>query len=153
MAVYKFKMQGILDIKDKLETQAKQDFANANLKLLEEEALLDEIRKKKISYIEEGVTLRSSIIDPVAIDINKRAVEVMEDKEKEQEREVIVARKNVDAARRKMMEARTETKIYEKLKEDDFNEFMKEEGKAESKEIDELNSFRFSEKAKRGEKN
>ena len=35
--------------------------------------------------------------------------------------------------------------------ENDFKEFMIEEGKAESKEIDELNSFRFSERSRRGE--
>ncbi len=151
MAVYRYKLQGILDIKDKLETQAKQEFANANIKLLEEEALLEEIRIRKNEYIEEGVKLRLEVIDPVAIDINKRAVEVMEDEEKKQELEVAVARKNVDAARKKMMDARTETRIYEKLKENDFKEFMIEEGKAESKEIDELNSFRFSEKSRRGE--
>lgn len=151
MAVYKYKMQGILDIKEKLETQAKQEFANANLRLLEEEAILEKIRQRKNEYIEEGVRLRREIIDPVEIEINKRAVEVMEDEEVKQEREVAVARKNVDAARRKMMEARTETKIYEKLKENDFKEFMIEEGKAESKEIDELNSFRFSERSRRDE--
>ena len=151
MAVYKYKMQGVLDIKEKLETQSKQEFANANLKLMEEEALLEQIRQRKQEYIEEGVKLRMQVIDPVAIDINKRSVEVMEDNEKAQEREVAVARKNVEAARKKMMDARTETKIYEKLKENDFKEFMIEEGKAESKEIDELNSFRFSEKSRRGE--
>lgn len=151
MAVYKYKMQGILDIKEKLETQSKQEFANANLKLMEEEALLEQIRQRKQEYIDEGVQLRLKVIDPVAIDINKRSVEVMEDNEKAQEREVAVARKNVEAARKKMMDARTETKIYEKLKENDFKEFMIEEGKAESKEIDELNSFRFSEKSRRGE--
>ena len=150
MAVYKYKMQGVLDIKEKLETQAKQEFANANIKLMEEEALLEEIRKRKNGYIDEGVRLRMEIIDPVSIEINKRAVEVMEEEEAKQESEVAVARKNVDAARRKMMDARTETKIYEKLKENDFKEFMIEEGKAESKEIDELNSFRFSEKSRRG---
>ena len=144
MAVYKYKMQGVLDIKEKLETQSKQEFANANLKLMEEEALLEQIRQRKQEYIDEGVQLRLKVIDPVAIDINKRSVEVMEDNEKAQEREVAVARK-------KMMDARTETKIYEKLKENDFKEFMIEEGKAESKEIDELNSFRFSEKSRRGE--
>lgn len=148
MAVYKFKMQGVLDIKEKLETQAKQDFANANLKLLEEEAILDKIVRKKEDYIEEGVKLRDGVIDTVAIDINKRAVEVMEDQEEAQKKEVAIARKNVDAARKKMMDARMETKTYEKLKEDDFNEFMIEQGKAESKEIDELNSFRFAERAK-----
>ena len=151
MAVYKYKMQGVLDIKEKLETQSKQEFANANLKLMEEEALLEQIRQRKQEYIEEGVKLRMQVINPVAIDINKRSVEVMEDNEKAQEREVAVARKNVEAARKKMMDARTETKIYEKLKENDFKEFMIEEGKAESKEIDELNSFRFSEKSRRGE--
>ena len=151
MAVYKYKMQGILDIKEKLETQSKQEFANANLKLMEEEALLEQIRQRKQEYIEEGVKLRLKVIDPVAIDINKRSLEVIEDNEKAQEREVAVARKNVEAARKKMMDARTETKIYEKLKENDFKEFMIEEGKAESKEIDELNSFRFSEKSRRGE--
>ena len=151
MAVYKYKMQGVLDIKEKLETQSKQEFANANLKLMEEEALLEQIRARKQEYIEEVVKLRMQVIDPIAIDVNKRAVEVMEDNEKAQEREVAVARKNVEAARKKMMDARTETKIYEKLKENDFKEFMIEEGKAESKEIDELNSFRFSEKSRRGE--
>ena len=151
MAVYKYKMQGVLDIKEKLETQSKQEFANANLKLMEEEALLDKIRQRKQEYIEEGVKLRLQVIDPVAIEINKRAVEVIEDDEKAQEREVNVAKKNVEVARKKMMDARTETKIYEKLKENDFKEFMIEEGKAESKEIDELNSFRFSERSRRGE--
>ena len=151
MAVYKYKMQGVLDIKEKLETQSKQEFANANLKLMEEEALLEQIRQRKQEYIDEGVQLRLKVIDPVAIDINKRSVEVMEDNEKAQEREVAVAGKNVEAARKKMMDARTETKIYEKLKENDFKEFMIEEGKAESKEIDELNSFRFSERSRRGE--
>ena len=79
MAVYKFKLQGILDIKDKLETQAKQEFANANLKLLEEEALLEDIKRRIVDYVEEGVRLRETIIDPVAIEHNKFAIEMMED--------------------------------------------------------------------------
>lgn len=151
MAVYKFKLQGILDIKDKLETQAKQDFANANLALMEEEALLEQIIQRKNEYVEEGVKLRSSVIDPVAIAQNKLAIEVMEDNKVKQEREVAVAKRNVDAARKKMMDARMDTRTFEKLKEDDFERFMKEQGMAESKEIDELNSFRFSEKQRRGE--
>lgn len=151
MAVYKFKLQGILDIKDKLETQAKQEFANANLKLLEEEALLEEIKQRIEYYVDEGVKLRGMIIDPIAIERNKLAIEVMEDKKLAQEREVNVARRNVDAARKKMMDARMETRTFERLKEEDFDRFMKAEGMAESKEIDELNSFRFSEKQRRGE--
>lgn len=151
MAVYKYKMQGILNIKEKLENQAKQDFANANLKLLEEEELLANIIKRKEEYLEEGKRLRMSVIDPVALEKNKLAVEVLEDEREKQEREVTLARKNVEVQRKKMMDARTETKTYEKLKEKDFDEFMSEEGRKESKEIDELNSFRFAEKAREGD--
>lgn len=151
MAVYKYKMQGILNIKEKLENQAKQDFANANLKLLEEEELLANIIKRKEEYLEEGKRLRMSVIDPVALEKNKLAVEVLEDEREKQEREVVLARKNVEVQRKKMMDARTETKTYEKLKEKDFDEFMSEEGRKESKEIDELNSFRFAEKAREGD--
>lgn len=151
MAVYKYKLQGILNIKEKLENQAKQDFANANLKLLEEEEILANIIKRKEEYLEEGKRLRMSVIDPVAIEKNKLAVEVLEDEREKQEREVTLARKNVEVQRKKMMDARTETKTFERLKEKDFEEFMSLEGKKESKEIDELNSFRFAEKAKEGD--
>lgn len=151
MAIYKFRMQGVLDIKEKLETQAKQEFANANIKLIEEEALLEEITKRKEDYLQNGRDLRLNKINTVSININDNGVEILEDMRKKQEREVVVARKNVEIARSKMMDARTQTRIYEKLKEEDFNEFMSEQGKAESKEIDELNSFRFSENKRRGE--
>ena len=33
MAVFRYKMQGILDIKEKLENKAKQEFAEANMRL------------------------------------------------------------------------------------------------------------------------
>ena len=40
MARFHYKMQGILDIKEKLETRAKQDFAEANRRLAEEKEKL-----------------------------------------------------------------------------------------------------------------
>ena len=112
--------------------------------MLQEEALLEELKKRKDYYIEEGVKLRSSTIEPHLIHNNSLALEVLDDDIEVQKREVSVARKNVDAARQRMMDARAQTRIYEKLKEDDFAEFVSEQGKAEGKEIDELNSFRFS---------
>lgn len=151
MAVYKFKMQGILDIKDKMEIQAKQNFANANLKLLKEEEILAEINKRIEEYLEEGKRLRNGPIDTVELDKNKIALEVLKEERIKQEREVSLARNNVEVFRKKMMDARTETRTFEKLKEKDFNEFLSEEGKKESKEIDELNSFRFAEKSRKGD--
>ena len=47
MAKFRYKMQSILNIKEKLETKAKQDFAAANQRLLEEETKLQNFKKRK----------------------------------------------------------------------------------------------------------
>lgn len=146
MAVFKYKMQSILEIKEKVENQSKQEFAAAQLVLNEEISKLEEIRAKIKAYEEEGVKLLTSDIDILAINENKRAVEYLKESEKKQILQVNVAQKEVDAASRRMMEARAQTKTYEKLKEKAFDEFMAEENHKEGKEIDELNSFRFSDK-------
>ncbi len=142
MSVFRFRMQSILDMKAKLEEQAKIEFAQAQQKLLEEQELLAQIIKRKEDYIAYGVELRNQTIDVQEILDNKNAIEYTKELEKTQRLAVNVAQKAVDAASRKMMEARTQTKTYEKLKEHAFDEFLQEENRAESKEIDQLNSYR-----------
>ena len=142
MAVFRYKMQGILNIREKLESQAKQAFAEAAMALSKEEEILENLKQRKTFYLEEGVRLRNSILDPQKLAENKFALEHMDELIEKQILQVNVANKNLEAARYKMMEARTETRIYEKLKEKEFEEFLAEEGKKESKEIDELNSYR-----------
>ena len=57
MARFRYKMQSILDIKEKLETKAKQDFAQANQRLMEEEEKLDALKRRKEAYLEEGIQM------------------------------------------------------------------------------------------------
>ncbi|MBQ7766865.1 MAG: flagellar export protein FliJ [Lachnospiraceae bacterium] len=148
MSVFRFRMQNILDMKTKLEEQAKTEFAQAQQKLLEEQELLAQIIKRKEDYIAYGIELRNQVIDVREILDNKKAIEYTKDLEKQQQLAVNVAQKAVDAASRKMMEARTQTKTYEKLKEHAFEEFLQEENRAESKEIDQLNSYRSARSAR-----
>lgn len=63
MARFRYKMQSILDIKEKLETKAKQDFAQANQRLMEEEEKLDALKRRKEAYLEEGIQIRLQVID------------------------------------------------------------------------------------------
>ena len=63
MAVFRYKMQGILDIKEKLENKAKQDFAEANMRLDAEKKKLEELHARRLFYMQEGVKLRSELID------------------------------------------------------------------------------------------
>ena len=111
-------------------------------KLLEEQELLAQIIKRKEDYIAYGIELRNQTIDVQEILDNKNAIEYTQELEKQQRLAVNVAQKAVDAASRKMMDAITQTRTYEKLKEHAFEEFLQEESRAEGKEIDQLNSYR-----------
>ena len=79
MAVFRYKMQGILDVKEKLENRAKQDFAEANMKLEAEKQKLFDLQQKKEFYLDEGVRLRLELIDVRKIRENKMAVMKMDE--------------------------------------------------------------------------
>lgn len=152
MAVFRYKMQGILNIREKMENQAKQEFAEAVANLNAEEQKLQEFHERKRFYEEEGVRLRNVELDVLKIMENRNAIEHMKGVIEQQILQVNVAQKAVEAARLRMMDARTQTRTYELLKEKAFEEFLVEEGKKESKEIDELNSYRSSLSAMKAKK-
>ena len=146
MAVFRYKMQGILDIKEKLENKAKQDFAEANMRLDAEKKKLDELQAKRFFYMQEGVKLRMEIIDVRKIRENKIAVLKMDEYIVNQKREIARAAKAVEKARAALQEVMQERKAHEKLKESAFEEFLKEEQATESKEIDQLTSYTYGQK-------
>ena len=146
MAVFRYKMQGILDIKEKLENRAKQDFAEANMRLDVEKKKLDELYARRMFYMQEGVKLRSELIDVRKIRENKMAVLKMDEYIANQKREVALAAKTVEKARAVLQELMQERKAHEKLKENAFEEFMKGEQETESKEIDQLTSYTYGQK-------
>jgi flagellar FliJ protein len=146
MAVFHYKMQGILDIKEKLEDRAKQEFADANMKLDAEKRKLEELENRKIVYMQEGVRLRSSLIDVRKIRENKMAVLKMDDYIANQMKEIARSAKAVEKARAALQELMQERKAHEKLKENAFEEFMKEELATENKEIDQLTSYTYGQR-------
>lgn len=146
MARFRYKMQGILDIKEKLETRAKQDFAEANRKLAEEQEKLEVLQKRKEAYLEEGVALRMEHIDVRKIRENKMAVMKMDEYIAKQIIQINQAAKAVERARAALQELVQERKAHEKLKENAFAEFMKEEQSQESKEIDQLTTYTHGQK-------
>ena len=146
MAVFRYKMQGILDIKEKLEERAKQDFAEANMRLEAEKKKLDELQAKRFAYMQEGVKLRMEVIDLRKIRENKVAILKMDEFIADQKIEIARAAKAVERARAALQELMQERKAHEKLKETAFEEFLKEEQATESKEIDELTSYTYGQK-------
>lgn len=143
MAKFVYRMQNILDIKNKLEVQAKNSYAAARMRLSQEEEKLDRLFEQKKAYEE---TYRKSLtgnIDIVQINICKNAIELSKNMIKKQLVEVKVASLNLEAAQKRLGEVMKERKIQEKLREKAYEEFLQELSDQEKKEIDELVSFRF----------
>ena len=146
MAVFRYKMQGILNVKEKLETRAKQDFAEANRKLVEEKEKLASLQSRKAAYLEEGIALRMEHIDVRKIKENKLAVMKMDEYISNQIIQINQAAKAVERTRTALQELVQERKAHEKLKENALAEFMKEELSQESKEIDQLTTYTHGQK-------
>lgn len=146
MAVFRYKMQGILDMKEKLEDRAKQDFAQANMKLETEKMKLLELQKRRNFYMQEATDLRKQLIDVRKIRENKSAISKMDEYIREQMLEINKATKLVEKTRAVLQEIVQERKAHEKLKENAFNDFLKEEQVAESREIDELTTYTHGQK-------
>lgn len=143
MARFRYRMQNILDVKSKLEEQAKLEFALANRALQEEEEKLEELIARREAYKAEIVRLLQDKLHLKRIRENEDAVAVMKELITVQRLQVKAAERKVDVARAKLQEVMQERKTHEKLRERAFDEFVQEENAKESKEIDELTSYRY----------
>ena len=148
MAKFQYRMQSILDIKLKMEEQAKMQFAQAQAKLNEEEEKLQKLKDRKSLYETDLKEQLQSKLNLLKIEELQNAVMRMEEFIALQKREVDKAARVVEKERQKLTEVMMERKSHEKLKENAFEEFMQELNSAEGKEIDELTSYTYGQKNK-----
>ncbi len=146
MARFLYRMQSILDVKAKLEEQAKMDFAAAKIHLDEEEEKLEFLVNRKTAYEEQGRELRKDSLKVLDIIENRDAIARMDEFIVFQKKSVQTAEVQLENARLKLQEAMQESKTQEKLKEKAFEEFMHEENAREAKEVDELTSYTHGKK-------
>ena len=146
MAKFVYRMQNVLEIKNKLETEAKMQYAVARSKLTEEEEKLEAIRNRKRDYESEGVRLRMDSLNIREITENRNAISLMDEYIKNQLIQVRIAEKNLETISEKLQELRKDRKTHEKLREKAFDEFLKEQNALEGKEIDELTSYTYGQK-------
>lgn len=139
-------MQNILDVKMKLESQAKIAYGIANQKYLDEQKKLQEIVLRRNSYekiLKESMT---GTINVREVTHARADVNTMKTLMRRQMIEVHKAELALEDARRALNEVMQERKTHEKLKEKAFQQFMEEEKAAESKEIDQLVSYTYNNK-------
>ncbi|MBO4374049.1 MAG: flagellar export protein FliJ [Lachnospiraceae bacterium] len=149
MAKFIYRMQNILNIKEKLEEQARNDYAAQRAVLNEAEDEEERLRDTKKSYEKEAVKLRSDSLNIREIEENTNAIAILDRFIKEQHQVVEREEEKLEERRAELEEAIKERKTQEKLKEHAFDEFKAEINHQEAKEIDELTSYTFGAK-KRG---
>ena len=134
MARFRYSLQNILNIKEKMETQAKQEFGTAQAALNVETEHLERLKERRREYEEQSAGLLKGKLDLRAIEENKEALLKMDS---------IVATQAIRVEKAKAMKER---KMHETLREKAFEAFLQEENHAESKAIDELTSYTYGQK-------
>ena len=146
MAKFKYRMQNILDIKMKLESQAKIAYGVANQKLREEQKTLQELLIRRAGYEKALKELMTGSIDVKKISHARSDVNSMKTLVRRQMIAVHKAELEAEEARKNLNEVMKERKTHEILKEKAFEEFKQELKAEESKEIDQLVSFTYNSK-------
>lgn len=143
MAKFIYKMQSLLNIKEKLEDQAKTAFGLARAALNAEEEKLERLVLKRNGYIESKRQGMSSSINVKELAQLEQAIKTMEYQIAEQILVVRQAEKNLQLAQARLENAMKERKVQEKLREHAYEDFLKEMEAADQQEINELVTFRF----------
>ncbi len=127
MAKFVYRMENILNIKYKLEEQAKQEYMTVRVRLNEEEGKLNALQNRKQEYFAQYRDLLKERLDVLQIETCKEAILLMDEYIATQEQVVARIEEELELAIAKMKEAIKERKIHEKLKEKQFEIFLNDQ--------------------------
>ncbi len=143
MKKFRYSMQSLLVIKQKLEEQSKAAYAAAKMRLNEEEQQLIALQQKREAYVEEKRKVMSERLNVPRLNALQTAVETTDDRIQRQKQNVKKAELAVRMAEERLIESMTERKTQERLRENAFEVYRQEMNAEEQKEIDERTSFQY----------
>ena len=144
MKKFRYSMESTLNIKLKLEDQAKLAYANARSRLIAEEEKLEAMKRKKASYEQQQRSQSNNKLNIMKMKQLSEAIEIMKMNIKQQVVVVKTAEQRLEIARIRLNEAMIERKTHERLKENAWHEYLMDVTAEEQKDIDELNSFKHN---------
>ncbi|MBQ5535088.1 MAG: flagellar FliJ family protein, partial [Lachnospiraceae bacterium] len=136
MAKFVYSMQNILNLNEKLEEQAKMEYATQQMVLNEEEEKEQRLRDRKAAYEDEARRIREDSVNVKEMMLNANAISIMGELINEQHGVVLKEEEVLEIRRAALEEAMKDRKTQEKLKEKAFDVFKQELAMEESKEID-----------------
>lgn len=144
MVKFRYKMQNILDLKEKMEEQAKTEFSVRAERLRQEELKLTLIYDDISKYEDRIRSMNNERIDILELKQCNNAINIKKQQAETQQKVIVMAEKDVDIARGKLNQVMVDRKTQEILKEKAFEEYKKELEAEENKEIDEVVSFQYN---------
>ena len=150
MAKFLYSMQNVLDIKERLETQAKTEYAEMNNRLFIEEETMKRLGKRLDSYENLARSSASERLDIMEMRRCNEAIDIIKNQMTQQAVRIRIAQRNVDNAMKKLTEAVQDRKmipnaIKGRVVKDD-EQFKLDINAQEMKEIDETVSFKYNNK-------
>ncbi len=143
MPRFKYRMQNILELTEKIESQEKINFGIAQAALNEEQDKLKALLDRRVEYEEQERALTKGEIDLKKLELCKQGIMVLKVKIRDQMIAVQKAQRNVERARRRLNEVMKDRKTHENLRDKAFEEFKKELAAEENKITDELVSYTY----------
>ena len=143
MAKFVYRMQNILELKQKMETQEKMAFAIANAKVLEEQQKLQDLLVRRAEYEAQLKDAYEGDLDLRGIQQMKHGIETMKVMIRDQMFAIRRAQKELDVVRMRLDAVMKDRKTHENLRDHALEEFKEEQARQENKEIDELVSFTY----------
>ncbi|MBQ9505019.1 MAG: flagellar export protein FliJ [Lachnospiraceae bacterium] len=146
MSKFIYRMQNILDLKEKLETQARMAYASQRAVLNREEEKRDALIAQKEQIEQEIREMSEGSLRALDLKHASEGITTMKYLIADQEKAVLREERILNQKRSELEEVMKERKAQEKLREKAFAQFLKDENAAESKMVDELTSYSFGAK-------
>ena len=147
MARFVYRMQSVLNIKEKTEGQIKMEFATAQSELNKQLDILEEYVKRKENYLIEAEELRNAeVLKLQDILDNQYATAQMDVMIAHQSKVVAKQEEVVERVRIRLTKAIQERKMQETLRDRAYAEYLEEEKQAEFKETDQRASFTYTQR-------
>lgn len=144
MSKFTFRLQSVLNVKQQIEDSLKNELSKAVHRLEEEKSVLASIEKEMENHVNE---VNSLSVKGVAVEklreFNSYFL-LLRTRSMHQKENINIAQKNVDKYREELLAVAQQRQMFEKLREKKYQEYLKNENKAEQSLVDERISYNYS---------
>lgn len=143
---FTYRFQSILNLKDKLEDSQKYNFGVAVRKLDTEKNYLSILENKRQDIIEDSRDKAQRVVKVQEYRNVSNSLKILDVSIKKQCSHIKTQEKEVQVCKEALINAKKETKIFQKIKENDFNHYKYKEAKHEEMQVDHFVSYRSGRK-------